>query len=124
MSAYSIAKPPSLVNSSPTLGPTNSTRRISTSSPRRRIIFELSFALEIDCGSKRINISLVEPKYCTFTPLNFASLNVERTLDRSTLSLYPTSINVPPVKSIPNFSPWFTSENIETEINITEKIIA
>ena len=125
ISAVSMAKPPCSFKSSPTLGPTNSIRRISTllSACLSAAISWLpivSALTSLPRGAKRTSTSWLEPNNCTDASAKPFSAKTERIFARSAGCEKPTSTAVPPVKSKPKFNPRIAIEAIDAKINNAE----
>ena len=124
-----MARPPCSFKSSPTLGPTNSMRRITTLSSAclRAAITWLPITSAFTSsprGAKRTSISWLEPKSCTDASAKSFSASTLRTFFRSAGCEKPTSTAVPPVKSKPKFKPLTKSDASDAIINNVEKPIA
>src|SRR5690606_1182083 len=117
ISAISSARPDSSRSSSPTCGPTNSTRRNSRSDMpacRTSNICWPTWSASISlCGATRTTMSCEEPKCCSTAPSNGVPLKVARASSSTMSSTECTSIRVPPVKSRPRFRPRVNSSAME-----------
>src|SRR5580704_5781286 len=101
-----------------TLGPTTSTRRYSTSSPSASRTFCTAACCASSppgCSETRISTSLGAPNSCSWKSPSFSPPMVARIFARSAgPALVCTSIKVPPMKSMPKFSPWKKNSEMAT----------
>src|SRR6202047_58392 len=105
-------------NSPETRGPTTSTRRYSTESPNAPRTFwtaSCCAASPPGCSATRISTSSGPPNCCNCTSPSPRPLRVARIDAMSAVpDLARISISVPPLKSMPKFSPWVKNSVIAT----------
>src|SRR6266481_5407699 len=111
-------------NSPETRGPTTSTRRYSTASPSAPRTFctaSCCAASPPGCSATRISTSAGPPNCCNWTSPSPRVLSVARIEAMSAVpDLACTSISVPPLKSMPKFSPWVKNSVIAKIDSVAE----
>src|SRR6478752_2960622 len=115
---------PKASNSPDTRGPTTSTRRYSTLSPRAPRTFctaSCCAASPPGCSATRISTSAGPPNCCNWMSPRPRVLSVARI---EAMSAEPdfdcTSISVPPLKSMPKFRPWVKNRMIAMIDSVAE----
>src|SRR3546814_448450 len=119
-----MASAPDSISSWPTVGPTNSVRRYSTPGPsasRTRLVALIWAASSPVCRWIRIRSSRSAPNSCRLTSPTPNPFRVLRSPEISAGPGVRTSIRMPPLKSIPKFSPAVASATNEPRTRTAER---